>query len=72
MWPEATVVDSMGLETEILAGGQNPGIGEPRANRHPRLMEEHEVKPGWGDTREREYGRCGDDGNREVVKSGRP
>ena len=25
MWLEATVVDSMGLETEMLAGGQNPG-----------------------------------------------
>lgn len=43
-------MDSMGLETEILAGGQNPSIGEPWVNRHPRLMEEHEVKPGWGDT----------------------
>lgn len=50
MWPEATVVDSMGLETAILAGGPNPGIGEPQVNRHPRLMEEHEVKSERGDT----------------------
>ena len=30
VWLEATVVDSMGLETEVLAGGQNPGEGQPQ------------------------------------------
>lgn len=43
------------------------------SNWHPRLMEEHEVRSLNGLVQVgREYGRCGDDGKREVVKNGRP